>query len=179
MRIAIQEWRASKDGAYLAYAVQDGGSDWRTIRVLDVATGQTLADELKWARLTQIAWAKDGSGFYYSRYPEPTGGSDDDSGLVNHAVYFHRGDASAIHRQHSVRFETDTIADFPRRCHRYSAAVVRRLLESDRPDPRRARGAITQPVADGLAPASEPIFRALVACWRAYYEANGSPALAR
>lgn len=88
--IAIQEWRASKDGAHLAYAVQDGGSDWRTIKVLDVATGQTLDDELKWARLTQIAWAKDGSGFFYSRYPEPTGGIDDGSGLVNHAVYFHR-----------------------------------------------------------------------------------------
>jgi prolyl oligopeptidase len=84
--VAFPEWSASPNGAHVAYAVQEGGSDWRTIRVLDVATGQPLADEVKWARLTQIAWTKDGSGFYYSRYPEPNGSA----GLSNHAAYFHR-----------------------------------------------------------------------------------------
>ncbi|MBX5166786.1 MULTISPECIES: prolyl oligopeptidase family protein [unclassified Rhizobium] len=88
--VAFQEWRASRDGAYVAYAVQDGGSDWRTIRVLDVATGKVTRDVVQWARITQIAWANDGSGFYYSRYPEPKPGVADAAGLVNHAVYFHR-----------------------------------------------------------------------------------------
>ncbi|MDB5829209.1 MAG: family peptidase, partial [Variovorax sp.] len=88
--IALAEWKASEDGRHLAYAVQDSGSDWRTIKVLDVSTGRLLADEMKWARFTQIAWAKDGSGFYYSRYAEPKGGNEDGSGLSNHAVYFHR-----------------------------------------------------------------------------------------
>jgi prolyl oligopeptidase len=88
--VTFQEWRASEDGAHLAYAMQDGGSDWRTIRIVDVATGQSLADELKGVRHTQIAWAKDGTGFYYSRYPEAAGDSEAGSGLLNHAVYFHR-----------------------------------------------------------------------------------------
>lgn len=88
--IALAEWKASEDGRHLAYAVQNGGSDWRTIRILEVSTGRLLADEMKWARFTQIAWTKDGSGFYYSRYAEPEGGSEDRSGLSNHAVYFHR-----------------------------------------------------------------------------------------
>ncbi|WP_105436223.1 prolyl oligopeptidase family serine peptidase [Neorhizobium tomejilense] len=88
--VAFAEWRASRDGTRVAYAVQDGGSDWRTIRVLDVTTGKPTSDVVQWARFTQIAWANDGSGFYYSRYPEPRRGVADDAGLVNHAVYFHR-----------------------------------------------------------------------------------------
>ncbi|MGK6316993.1 prolyl oligopeptidase family serine peptidase [Neorhizobium sp. DT-125] len=88
--IAFEEWRASRDGARVAYAVQDGGSDWRTIRVLDVATGKVTSDVVQWARFTQIAWANDGSGFYYSGYPGPRPGVADAAGLINHAVYFHR-----------------------------------------------------------------------------------------
>ena len=36
---ALAGWSATEDGSKLAYAIQDGGSDWRTIRVMDVATG--------------------------------------------------------------------------------------------------------------------------------------------
>ncbi len=88
--VTFAEWRASRDGERVAYAVQDGGSDWRTIRVLDAATGKVTSDVVSWARMTQIAWANDGSGFYYSRYPEPMPGVSDATGLINHAIYFHR-----------------------------------------------------------------------------------------
>ena len=88
--VAFAEWRASPDGSRVAYAEQDGGSDWRTIRVLDIASGKPTGDVVKWGRFTQIAWAKDGSGFYYSRYPAPRAGVPEVAGLVNHAVYFHR-----------------------------------------------------------------------------------------
>ncbi len=88
--VTFAEWRASRDGARVAYAVQDGGSDWRTICVLDVATGKVISDVVQWARITQIAWANDGLGFYYSRYPGPKPGVADASVLINHAVYFHR-----------------------------------------------------------------------------------------
>ena len=87
--IALAEWSASNDGAHLAYAVQDGGTDWRTIRVLDVNTGKVQSDEVKWARFTNIAWTQDGSGFFYSRYPEPNQGEAFQAGVANHAVYFH------------------------------------------------------------------------------------------
>lgn len=88
--VALAEWRASGDGKRVAYAVQSGGSDWRTIRVIDVATGRQLDDEIQWARFTQVAWARDGSGFYYSRYPAPKPGREADTSLADHAVYFHR-----------------------------------------------------------------------------------------
>ena len=36
---ALAEWAPSEDGSRLAYAVQEGGSDWRSIRVIDVDSG--------------------------------------------------------------------------------------------------------------------------------------------
>jgi prolyl oligopeptidase len=86
---ALAEWSASDDGTHLAYAVQDGGTDWRTIHVLDVNTGKVHADEIKWARFTTIAWTKDGSGFFYNRFPEPKQGAAPQAGVGNHAIYFH------------------------------------------------------------------------------------------
>jgi prolyl oligopeptidase len=86
---ALAEWSASDDGARVAYAVQDGGADWRTIKVLDVDTGKVLGDELKWARFTSIAWEKQGTGFFYTRFPEPRQGASAQANVGNHAVYFH------------------------------------------------------------------------------------------
>lgn len=86
---ALAEWSVSDDGKRVAYAVQDGGTDWRTIRVLDVNTGKVLDDQVKWARFTSIAWTKDGSGFFYARYPEPKQGSESQASVANHAIYFH------------------------------------------------------------------------------------------
>lgn len=87
---ALAEWAPSEDGSRLAYAVQEGGSDWRSIRVIDVDSGTLLDDEIKWARFTSIAWVKDGSGFFYSRNPEPEQDAEYVALALGHAVYFHR-----------------------------------------------------------------------------------------
>src|SRR3546814_15746932 len=71
---ALAEWSPSEDGKHLLYSVQDGGTDWRIVRVKDVATGQDLVDEVRWVKFSALDWAKDGSGFYYSRFPEPEAG---------------------------------------------------------------------------------------------------------
>ncbi|HTP40094.1 MAG TPA: prolyl oligopeptidase family serine peptidase [Steroidobacteraceae bacterium] len=87
---ALAEWMPAHDGNRLAYSIQDGGTDWRTIRVLDVATGRTLPDEIRWAKFTNIAWAHDGSGIFYSRFAEPTQGQQYQALNENQQVYFHR-----------------------------------------------------------------------------------------
>jgi prolyl oligopeptidase len=88
--VALGEWEASKDGRRIAYAVQEGGSDWRTVRVLDVDSGRVLADELRWVKFSPLDWAQDGSGFFYSRFPQPQAGQEFQSTNENQAVYFHR-----------------------------------------------------------------------------------------
>lgn len=87
---AIGSFHPSPDGSLLAYTVQDGGSDWRIIRVLDVASGQALGDEVRWAKFTPVEWHPDGRSFYYSRYPEPPEGEMFTALNYNHAVYRHR-----------------------------------------------------------------------------------------
>src|SRR5262249_33261720 len=42
---------------------------------LDVATGQPLADTLRWCKFSGAAWTHDGRGFFYARYPAPPPGS--------------------------------------------------------------------------------------------------------
>ena len=86
---AMAQWVPSPDGSYIAYGVQDGGTDWRTIRVLNVETGETLLDTVEWAKFTSITWAADNVGFFYSRFPEPDADSEFQSLNMNHAVYFH------------------------------------------------------------------------------------------
>ena len=87
---ALAEWQPSDDGRLLLYSVQDGGTDWRILRVLDVTTGKRLDDELGWVKFSGIYWNKDGSGFYYSRFAAPDQGAAFQSPNINQTVYFHR-----------------------------------------------------------------------------------------
>lgn len=86
---ALADWEPSDNGKLLAYSIQDGGSDWRTIRLLDVATGKVLSDEIQWAKFTGISWIGN-SGFLYSRFPEPEKGKEFQSLNTHQAVYFHK-----------------------------------------------------------------------------------------
>jgi prolyl oligopeptidase len=86
---ALDAWVPSKNGKLLAYSIQDGGSDWRTIRVLDVTTGKPVGDEIKWAKFTNIAWVGN-EGFLYSRFAEPKKGEAFQQLNFNQTVYFHK-----------------------------------------------------------------------------------------
>jgi len=86
---ALANWKPSGDGSLLAYAVQDGGSDWRTVKVLNVETGEVKADTVEWAKFTDLVWMPKNFGFLYSRYPEPDEGEAFQSPNLNHAIYLH------------------------------------------------------------------------------------------
>jgi len=86
---AIGVSSASKDAKYLAYAVQEKGSDWQTVKVINIDTKEILGDEIKWCKFTDFAWAPDGSGFYYGRYPKPDGSLNESENSHNR-IYFHK-----------------------------------------------------------------------------------------
>ena len=87
---ALAEWRPSPDGSKLLYTIQDGGTDWRTMKVLDVATGQTMPDTVEWVKFSGIGWMKDGSGFFYSAFDPPAEGAKFQALNENQKVYFHK-----------------------------------------------------------------------------------------
>jgi prolyl oligopeptidase len=88
--IALAGTSPSPDGRLVAYMIQDGGSDWRTIRVVDTGTGETLDDEIEWVKFSGLSWAKDGSGFYYSRFPQPAPGEEFTALNNDQEIRFHR-----------------------------------------------------------------------------------------
>jgi len=87
--VALASYFPSPDGKHVAYLVQDGGSDWRVGKVMNVASGEELADRLDWLKFTDVSWAGDSSGFYYSRYPATKEEEKFQSLNNDMMVYFH------------------------------------------------------------------------------------------
>ena len=87
---SLTEIAPSEDGRLLAYGVSKAGSDWQEFRVKDIATGRNTEDVVEWVKFSGASWAKDGSGFYYSRYPKPKEGAALTEANKNQTVCFHR-----------------------------------------------------------------------------------------
>ncbi len=86
--VALAGTSFSDDGKYMAYGVAEAGSDWAKWKVLEVASGKTLDDDLRWIKFNTPTWTIDGKGFFYARYPEPKA---EFQGLnLNQKVYFHK-----------------------------------------------------------------------------------------
>src|SRR2546421_226067 len=87
--VALSTLAVSDDGRLLAYGTSASGSDWEEFRVRDIATGQDRTDHLKWIKFSGASWSKDGAGFFYSRYPEPTDKALTDVNRFQR-LYYHR-----------------------------------------------------------------------------------------
>ena len=85
--VSLGDFKLSPDGSLVAYGLSDGGSDWKTWRVRNTASGRDTDDVLVGTKFTPVSWSRDGMGFYYSRYPADAAGGYDDSKQV--AVYYH------------------------------------------------------------------------------------------
>ena len=87
--VALQEWAVSPDGRYLAYAMSEGGADWRTVHVRDLSCMRDMADSVKWVRFSDLSWTNDGRGYFYASYPEPPHGKALSAALSGHTVHYH------------------------------------------------------------------------------------------
>src|SRR5579862_6024521 len=86
--VALTEFIPDPQGRRVAYSLSDAGSDWTSWHVRDVDSGQDLPDLIQYTKFTSVSWARDGSGFYYSRYPLRADGSGDDQRQA--MIYYHR-----------------------------------------------------------------------------------------
>ncbi|CDJ27325.1 uncharacterized protein EMH_0030780 [Eimeria mitis] len=77
---SVGSFKFTADGSLMAYARGDKGSDWRTIYIVDVATGKTLEDRLHHAKFTSLQWVGN-KYLFYNRYDVPEGA--DANGLEN------------------------------------------------------------------------------------------------
>ena len=86
---ALDDWEPAEDGRHVAYGVQDGGTDWRTVRFVRVADGQVLPDELRWVSSSGLTWVGPET-LVYSRFPAPPADKVYQAINLNHSVWLHR-----------------------------------------------------------------------------------------
>ncbi len=78
----------TKDGSLAAYAISEGGSDWRKIIVLDAETKEVVEDTIKDVKFSGISW-KGNDGFFYSSYDKPEGSQLSEK-TQHHKLYYHQ-----------------------------------------------------------------------------------------
>lgn len=90
---SIEFYTPSLDGKYVAVAISEGGSEDCSAYVFDAVTGKALPDAVPRVNFAtaggSIDWNADGTGFYYTRYPQ---GSERPAADVNfyQQIYFHK-----------------------------------------------------------------------------------------
>lgn len=62
----------SDNGKIAAYAISEGGSDWRKVIVMSADTKEQIGDTLVDVKFSGISWKAD-DGFFYSSYDKPKG----------------------------------------------------------------------------------------------------------
>ena len=70
---AVDWFAPSRDGSLVAIGTSEGGTERSTLRVvsgIDGTPAGTADDEIPDTRACSVAWEPDGSGFFYTRYPE-------------------------------------------------------------------------------------------------------------
>lgn len=78
----------SEDGKKLAYAISEGGSDWRKVIVMNAENRKLLGDTIKDVKFSGLSW-KGNEGFYYSSYDKPDG-SELSAKTDQHKLYYHK-----------------------------------------------------------------------------------------
>ncbi len=78
----------SKNGKLVAYAISEGGSDWRKVIVKNAETKEIIEDTIIDVKFSGMSW-KGNDGFFYSSYDKPKG-SELSAKTDQHKVYYHK-----------------------------------------------------------------------------------------
>lgn len=78
----------TKDGSLVAYAISEGGSDWRKVIVMNTESKEIVGDTIVDVKFSGMSWHKN-DGFYYSSYEKPKG-SELSAKTDQHKLYFHK-----------------------------------------------------------------------------------------
>lgn len=110
----------SGDGTLAAYAISEGGSDWRKIIIINAVTKEPLEPTLIDIKFSGISWVGN-DGFFYSSYDKPEG-SELSAMTDQHKLYYHK--LGTAQSEDNVVFGADEAEK-----HRYVGASV---TEDDR-----------------------------------------------
>jgi len=87
-RTTLDAWSPDKEGRLLAYQLSRGGDEESLLRVMDVATGETVDGPIDRCRYSGVAWLPGGKAFYYTRRLAPELVPEGEA-LYHRRVYLH------------------------------------------------------------------------------------------
>jgi prolyl oligopeptidase len=85
---ALSGMSFNKEYTLVAYGVSQAGSDWKEMKVMNVATGEHLTDVINWTKFAGAAWYKD--GFFYAGYDAPAKGTEFSKTSESPKIYYHK-----------------------------------------------------------------------------------------
>ena len=106
----------SKDYKYVTVSKSESGSDWRELRVMEIASKRELDDHLKWLKFGGAAWYRD--GFFYSGYDKPEEGREYTEANKFQKIFYHKlGDPQERDtlvyedKEHPLRYKNVSITE--------------------------------------------------------------------
>jgi prolyl oligopeptidase len=91
--LSVEFYTPSLDGKYVAVALSEAGSEDCSAHIFDVAIGKELSDVVPRVNFAtaggSLDWKADGTGFYYTRYPQDNERPLEDANFYQQ-VYFHK-----------------------------------------------------------------------------------------
>ncbi|TMH64109.1 MAG: S9 family peptidase [Betaproteobacteria bacterium] len=130
-RTTIDFYRPSYDGRFVIVSLSQDGSEEGTAYVYEVATGKRLADVIPGVLYPtaggSVEWAKDGRGFWYTRFPQGDERPADDRHFYQQ-VWFHALGTPRANDRYVIGKEFPRIAETVlegSRDGRYLLAIVR------------------------------------------------------
>ena len=113
-KTTIDWFKASPDGKLVAVSLSKNGSEDGTLHVYRTDTGRPLADVVPRVQCAtaggSLAWAADGTGFHYTRYPQGTERAAADANFYQQ-VYYHRIGTPAASDTYAIGKEFPRIAE--------------------------------------------------------------------
>jgi prolyl oligopeptidase len=92
-KLSVEFYTPSLDGKYVAAALTESGSEDCSAHIFEVATGKELSDVVPRVNFAtaggSLDWKADGSGFYYTRYPQGNERPPEDANFYQQ-VYYHQ-----------------------------------------------------------------------------------------
>lgn len=111
---AIDWYVPSLDGRFVAVSLSDNGSEDGSVHVYETATGKELPNVVPRVNYPtaagNLAWNKDSTGFYYTRYPQGNERPKEDMNFYQQ-VYFHKLGTPASEDAYVIGKEFPRIAE--------------------------------------------------------------------
>ncbi len=131
---AIDWYVPSHDGRLVAVSLSEGGSESGDVHLYETATGREVHEVIP--RVNggtaggDVAWATDGSGFFYTRYPRGTERPTEDRDFYQQ-LYFHKLGTPTSADRYELGKELPRIAEIQLEMHQPSGRLLATVQDGD------------------------------------------------